>query len=678
MKDNDIQMRKVEWRRKSWSIPDMRGGKQNWLSVLKELLTMIAHGQANDLNEMVNLKCIAETYSWRTYAPFLKGIGLVHNQSGVLCLTKDGEAFQTVPENKKLARLIQERFRLFAETLEIIGKENLTIEEIDRSLCDMYDLDWNNLSHIRKRMDWLEVLDLIQPIGNRKWELTESGKEFLDECITISPEVLRELEKDADEIEITEAPDEIKQLIQKLTDNPEFHEKRSTYNIWSPSPNRINNLHTITQAAFDRIERAELFGFIEKEFKLKTSSAESMLPFLKASGLIEEVGRNVYLATPAARAWLETGNDLDFIRILHSNMQYVGELIRDAQNVVTRNSLYEQGKKYGMNNEKVRWITGFLVEAGLLEETQYLHLKATSMGKRFMEELPLYNLSDENQPQETVEEEKKVSETVVDELDVLVQRMKNASCDPAAEEKGSGVAFEENVAQLFRYMGFAAERIGGSGDTDVVIKWKTDGKTFTAIADCKSRGHGYVSHDDISDVAIDTHKEKNKADYVAIIGTEFRGDTIRNHAKRKSYALITVARLADTVYAARELGLSLPEIALIFKAPNGVSELDEIITSKRRELDIISLVVSKFCKEQEELGGLSPRDLFLLSRDTDISPSLNELREAFDTLAKSEIGILQITGKNQSPENAVYELKDMTKTVNRLRSLALAIEKGIV
>ena len=81
------------------------------------------------------------------------------------------------------------------------------------------------------------------------------------------------------------------------------------------------------------------------------------------------MGRSVYLATPAAKAWLETGNDLDFIRILHSNMKFVGEMIREAENDIVRNSIYEQGKKYGLNNEKARWIAGFLLEAGLLEET---------------------------------------------------------------------------------------------------------------------------------------------------------------------------------------------------------------------------------------------------------------------------------------------------------------------
>lgn len=88
---------------------------------------------------------------------------------------------------------------------------------------------------------------------------------------------------------------------------PESHKKQSRYNIWVPSPNRIDNLRVLTQFALERVSRADLFQFVENEFNLKKSSPESMLPFLKASGIIEEVGRNIYITTPAAKAWCETG-----------------------------------------------------------------------------------------------------------------------------------------------------------------------------------------------------------------------------------------------------------------------------------------------------------------------------------------------------------------------------------
>lgn len=221
-----------------------------------------------------------------------------------------------------------------------------------------------------------------------------------------------------------------------------------------------------------------------------------------------------------------------------------------------------------------------------------------------------------------------------------------------AEGKASGVAFEEAIASVFRYMGFDAKRIGGSGDTDVIVRWQDDeGKSIIAIIDGKSKSNGQVSHSDISDVAIDTHKEKNNADYVGIIGPGFSGDTIKSHARKKAFALITDSRLSEIARASDEFGLSLLEIGLLFQVPNGLSQLDELISTKQRELEIISIVISRFCREKEILGSLSPRDLFLLLRDTDVSPSLEELLGVFETLSRPEIGILRTIDDTRSPEN---------------------------
>ena len=675
----DIQRQRIEWRRKGWSIPDLRGGKQIWFSLVKELVRLIGDGQANDLDTFPNIHKISQPQPWRSYAPFLKGIGLASNQAGILCLSDAGIKFCAEPTQRHLADLIQDRIRLFGEALELLALSPTTVEEVDKQLCEAYGLSWGNLSNTRRRMDWLEVLELIQGVGNRKWEATLAGREALKDWFLVTPDVLEPIDSGLSDIKIAEPPTEIAILLQHLTDSPEMHKRRSTYNIWVPSPNRIDNLRVITQAASERISKVDFFNFIEEEFKLKASSVESMLPFLKVSGLIEEVGRNVYLATPAAKAWLETGYDLDFIRILHSKMQFVGEMIQAAENDIVRNDIYAQATLYGLNAEKARWIVGFLLEAGLLEEPQYLHLKATPIGMCFASSLPLAEkMVVEIEETDIFDKGESVTDSSIGELGQIINRLQSSSRDPGAEGKASGVAFEEAIAGIFRFMGFEAERIGGSGDTDVIVRWQDEeGKSVTAIIDGKSKSGGQVSHGDISDVAIDTHKDKHNADFVAIIGPGFSGDTIRNHARKKAFALITDTQLIEIAHASRSMGLSLQEIALAFQVPNGLSQLDELISSKQRELEIISTLISKFCREQEILGGLSPRDLFLLLRDTNVSPSLKELTNVFETLSKPEIGLIRAIDDTCSPENTRYLLRNVKNTANRLHALASAVEKGL-
>ena len=678
---SDLQQQKTEWKRKGWSIPELRGGKQEWFSLVEELVQLIGSGSIGDLSLCPDLKTVKTNYPWRTYAPFLKGVGLVSNRSGTLSLTENGIKFCQAPSKKDLAGLLHDKYRLFGEVLELIRLCPKTVEEIDKELCIEYSLDWANLSNTRRRMDWLEILDLIQCVGNRKWSLTNDGLSFLDHLLLVTPEALDSSLPETEDIAITPPPAEIHELLQALKDDPSLHKKRNTYNIWVPSPNRIENLRTIVQFSFERVTRAELFNFVEEEFGLKTSSVESMMPFLKADGLLEEVGRNIYVATLAAKAWCESGNDLDFIRILHAHKRFIGELLIAAEKISVRNDIYAQAKTYGLNIEKTRWIIGFLLEAGLLEETQYLHIKTTPIGLKLAGELPLSAAisevlpSNEIVPIETVDTHSELFESNDDKI---FEDLRTSARDPMAAGKASGVAFEESIASILRYMGFDAKRIGGPGDTDVIVRWKDDeGKTIVAIVDGKSKSNGTVTHSDISDVAIETHKEKNNADFVAIVGPGFSGDTIKSHARKKGFALVTDSELIDIAKNSKALGLSLVEMSLLFKVPNGLSRLDELISTRKRDMEIITLVISTFKEEQEVMDSLSARDLYFLLRKTAVSPSMEELIRAFEILSKEEVGVLSQVKKASSLENVTYSIGRETQSVNRLRALATAIEKGL-
>ena len=678
----NIQKQKNEWKRKGWSIPELRGRKQDWFAIVVELVEILDKNSVVDLSSSPNLSSTNTTYPWRVYAPFLKGVGLVSNKSGLLCLTDIGETFAKLQSKRYLANLLHEKYRLFGEVLVLLELNPKTIEEVDKELCREYDLDWANLSNTRRRMDWLEVLELIECVGNRKWGLTTEGKSAISEWSIISADVVDMTLTEDEDINILPPPMEIAELLSVLEDNPALHKKRNTYNIWSPSPNRIENLRMIVQYASERVSRSELFEFIESEFNLKVSSVESMMPFLKADGLIEEVGRNVYVATTAAKAWCDSGSDLDFIRIVHCHKRFVGEMILAAEKVITRNEIYKEASKYGLNTEKARWIMGFLLEAGLLEETQYLHVKATPLGMKFANELPLmpkdFTMQNEiDCAQKTNNEIKDIEERDYD-TNTLFEALSVAAKDPMAEGKASGVAFEENIAAVFRYMGFDAIRIGGAGNTDVIVRWKDDeGEIITAIVDGKSKSTGTVTHGDISDVAIETHKEKNNANYVAIVGPGFSGDTIKNYARKKGFALITDKELADIAVNAKVLGLSLVDVALLFKVPNGLSQLDELMNTQKRKLEIITLVINTFKQEQEAMDSLSARDLYFILRGTSVSPSLEELINTFELLSTEEIGVLTQIKKDSATENNTYSMCNETQRVNRLRALATAIEKGI-
>ena len=92
---------------------------------------------------------------------------------------------------------------------------------------------------------------------------------------------------------------------------------------------------------------------------------------------------------------------------------------------------------------------------------------------------------------------------------------------------------------------------------------------------------------------------------------------------------------------------------------------------------MIKLIVSTFRKEQELLEGISARDMFLLLRMTDNSPSLEEILHVFSILSTEEINVLKVYKKAPAEENTTYTMKNAKATVNRLRTIADAIEEGI-
>jgi hypothetical protein len=99
--------------------------------------------------------------------------------------------------------------------------------------------------------------------------------------------------------------------------------------------------------------------------------------------------------------------------------------------------------------------------------------------------------------------------------------------------------------------------------------------------------------------------------------------------------------------------------------------------TRKRELEIITLVITTFKQEQDVMDSLSARDLYFLLRRTSISPSLEELINTFELLSKEEIGVLTQIKKASSKENTTYSIYKETQSVNRLRALATAIENGI-
>ncbi|MFB8378448.1 hypothetical protein [Streptomyces rubiginosohelvolus] len=679
----DLAIQRSKWMRQAASAPNLLCGKEEMFPLTLELARIIDNGEAVDLDAHPALSSVESPKTWRKYSSALQQMGLVQNRRGVLRLTASGSDLVADESRSRLASLMADRIRLFAEVLGLLVRQPMTVEEANAELVESYHLEWKSVNNTRLRMTWLEVLGLIEWLGERKQSATPVGRTLFAAWKIVTPPALA-IPDSGEPIDIPEPPEEITSLLESLAATEGAQENRNTYNIWVPSPksdpNKIENLRTCIAAAADTVKKDTLLKFIADRFSLKLSSVESMLPFMRAAGLLQEIRRGVFCATPAAKAWLQTGSDIDLIRILHAHMKFVGELVRAAKITTPRNGVYQEGVSYGLNKEKVRWLIAFMIESGLLIETSWSSVQATATGLRLIQTLPLAEAPLPEVAAELDSETASAPPTPSEpgEMSLIVESLMRTSVTPSAEGRAPGEAFEVSIETAFRYMGFHAKRISGPGETDILVQWYDgSGSLRNAIVDGKSTSSGRVTHSNVSDVAIDTHKEKRSAEYVAIIGPAFSGETIKNMAQKKQWALITADELSKVVSSSEALGLRPAEIGIMFEAPGGLLRLASLIDARQRELDTLTLIISRLKIESETEEAVSARDVSLIERGSELAPNIDELLENFSLLDRLDSHIMRTIEGASDPRYATYRIGDARPAAKRLRALASAIEKGL-
>jgi len=677
------------WHRQSASFPQLRGGKRVWFPLVLKLVDLVASGGAHtmDTPPKISLGSMGNEHqekggpdvtpsTWSDYSRFLRGLGLARMDSGVLRLTEEGESFKAAPTGLTLGTLMADRIRLFAECLEFLTRGAATVDEIDAFIRLRYDSPWKSLGGVRDRLDWFDALGLAEGAGNRRWRATDAGRQILDGRTFVSPEAIAI--PLADDRTILPAPIEIQVVLDGLFNGERSHDSRSTYNIWVPSPaeqpNKVENLRTILNAALDPIEREELLSFIAFSFALRRSSVDSMMPFMRASGLLEEIGLGVYQATDAARAWLDSNDDVNFVRLLHGNMRFVGEMLKAAEFSSTRANVYREAARYGLNVDKSRWIMAFLLDTQLIEQPRYGSVRATAAGTALARELPLANApatEASNVPGVEDEATQPAPATRMEDLSIL-------SRTPQAFDNGSGRSFELAIRDAFLSMGFSARTVSGPGDTDVLVRWRDNSDSeVVAVIEAKSRSNGQIAHTDISDVAIETHVGLHSATHAAIVGPSFTGDTIKNMAERRGWALITASQLGALAQASSELGLGPDVMGLLFSVPDGLAALEEQLEQRRRELSIITFVLAQLGSEAEDAGDeLSARDIFRDGRRTELAPSIEEVSDALALISRTAPEAIRVH-QPEKAESPTYFLGNARTAGSRLRAIARAIDSGI-
>jgi hypothetical protein len=100
----------------------------------------------------------------------------------------------------------------------------------------------------------------------------------------------------------------------------------------------------------------------------------------------------------------------------------------------------------------------------------------------------------------------------------------------AARDSKNPGRLEAAVADAFSFLGFTAERVGGSGETDVLLTAPLGKQRYRVVVDAKSTSQARVADSQIKWHAIKHHREKSGARYACIVGVGFAGGYLEQEA----------------------------------------------------------------------------------------------------------------------------------------------------
>jgi len=169
--------------------------------------------------------------------------------------------------------------------------------------------------------------------------------------------------------------------------------------------------------------------------------------------------------------------------------------------------------------------------------------------------------------------------------------------------------FEELLKAAFEFLGFEAELIGGSGDTDVLLTANIGQESYKVNVDGKTSKFGKIIDRQIDWLSLRDHKEKNNANFIVVVGPKFSGGNLEQRAKEYNVSLLKTEDLIKILEAHSKFPLTLLEIKDLFTYSGDLSaRIEDILTqnySRRNLLEQFRIILEEMESIQDRLGYFS-------------------------------------------------------------------------
>ncbi|GAA3229607.1 hypothetical protein GCM10020216_046920 [Nonomuraea helvata] len=596
--------------------------------------------------------------------------GLLRREGQAIRLTEFARHWLRSGDDAYLITVFHAHVRLIAEILAEVEKDDLSHESLLEVANEAYDMSWSSLDQLRRRTNWLRAAGLIELRFDYKLIITPAGRELLSTTRIHEPHSSDSgYSGHEDSAFLSEPTEELKRILSSLDDTALKARKPVIGFIPRGDGNVVRSIRILATAAVPSIERADFHSICEEDFN--TKSGDGAISTLKGLGILEQVGRDKFATTEVAKHWLESEDDLELARLIHSKIFYFGEVLDSLQHadnapkLVGNAESFYKGSRVNLNEMRNR--LHLLRDCQLIEDIGNARYRATPLGVAFRDSLPKLQANESSDAVQTAPAEE--SNTTRSPVEIVASELIEASVD-----SDHPVRFERAIAEAMEALGLHAEHEGRPGRTDVIVRidFGTKGAT-RLIVDAKSSAAGVITERNIDFDTLMEHRNLHQADAIAVVAPRFEGRVI-GRAEERGVALVDVHLLAEAVRRQVHTPLAPKEVAVLFTG-NSQELLQEAWDRTSSETHLLARILKVLHDEATNVdlvfGGALPIEVIYstLRNDVTVQPDMTQIKRSLDLLASPLVRAITKEG------DRYRAAEKPATTALRLHALADALAK---
>jgi len=387
---------------------------------------------------------------------------------------------------------------------------------------------------------------------------------------------------------------------------------------------------------------------------------------LQNAGILEFKSGLLQLSEYGGR-WYASQDDGIVIALLHSRLQFIGEMLAELSvRPLRTEELRLAADSYGLNwdrGDQIARRRRWLQSAQLIEPAGSGRIAITDAGRDLLAILTLYKPDEQDSKGLPIPpaapavsqpgSEEPVPHTSAPDIDqpaptsapspaqALADEIREASTDSKNPDR-----LELAIRDAFQFLGFDAEKLGGSGKTDVLVEAPLGrDDSYSVTIDAKTVGSGSLGDGQVDWVTLEDHRKQHNADYSMLVGPNPTGKRLMDRAVAQTVAVLSADRLADLCIQHANSPLSLENYRALFDTGGAVdmASIETTVRGLARIRDLAVELCAKLAERTSAFGPLTASQLMVMLDQPDKPSSAQDIQQLLDTLASPLVGAIQGT-----------------------------------